>query len=173
ERRAVVEFRRRPIVVQAEHRGVLRHLLDETIGQLENLAVDDAKPAVALRVRLKLRRQRGARLQFDDDLRLVIRSRVGRVRRSTRELAVDLVIPGVRIRAAGISLPGLTRMMTSGQSVRRSPDDEGGDDSSQGPFRAPDRLSPRGCGEAEQSHSVAQQSKTISTCAVLTITCVK
>ena len=125
--------------MQAEHRRVLRQLVQQPIGQFERHAVDQAQLAAVADVGLELGRQLRARLEFGDHFRLIEQATAARTER-------QLVVQPIRL-DGGVGttrgcLAALTRMLMSfGQSARRQAhhhDCGGGEDS----LRAPDGFLP-------------------------------
>ena len=165
QRRAVVELGRRPVVVQAEHRRVHGEFGEEAIRQFDGEPVDDAELPVALRILHVLRRQRGARLQLDDYLRLVRRiSPLG----AERQLVIELVRLDVGVGTAGDGFAALIAVLTPfGHRARSQPQNQDGD-GGEDPLRTPNGLLSRSRAE-RRFHNVPFRSIPRTTSSILPV----
>ena len=110
QRRAVVVFLDRTVVVNAEDLGMPLELRDRGVRQVEDVAVDDAKPALDAREALELIREFCTRRERHDHAGHVL----GAVAFPADNLVVRLVAPDGR---AGIGAAGRDR-------GRREPDQQ-------------------------------------------------
>ena len=118
-RRPVVEFRGGTIVVDAEHRRMLRHLAEQPIGQIDDLSVDDPELPLALRERGELRRQLRAGHELDDHTG---RARLAVGRRAGFEFCIELIRGSARVGVPRHRPPGRAAVQALRGRVRHEGD---------------------------------------------------
>src|SRR5262249_6423838 len=146
--------------VQPEDTRVRREVFQLTVGNVENDAVENLEVAVPSTVATELLRQLGAGREFDDDCRLVQRSKrpIGTLAQFTIQLVVLDVRVGLAFVRTGSAMTVRMRRGTGGERI--GPQRQGGNsDSDQRTFRTPHRLAARRPERLIRDHGVARSSK--------------